>query len=42
MLKYHGLNVVHKEDEDDFGLPRALTIETLQNEQYLYVFSSQR
>ncbi|KAJ7581095.1 hypothetical protein C8J56DRAFT_256925 [Mycena floridula] len=35
MLRYHGLNVVHKEDEDDFGLPRSLTIETLENEQYL-------
>ncbi|KAJ7286108.1 hypothetical protein C8J57DRAFT_1431688 [Mycena rebaudengoi] len=31
----YGLNVIHKEAEEDFGLPRALTLETLQNEQYL-------
>ncbi|KAJ7709612.1 hypothetical protein B0H17DRAFT_915317 [Mycena rosella] len=31
----YGLNVIHKESEDDYGLPRTLTLETLQNEQYL-------
>ncbi len=37
MLKYHGFSVIHKEAEEDFGLPRTLTLETLQDEQYLYV-----
>jgi len=35
MLRYHGLDVIHKESEEDYGLPRSLTLETLQNEQYL-------
>ncbi|KAF8907756.1 hypothetical protein CPB85DRAFT_1551911 [Mucidula mucida] len=35
MLKYHGFSVIHKEAEEDFGLPRTLTLETLQDEQYL-------
>ncbi|KAE9392227.1 hypothetical protein BT96DRAFT_924850 [Gymnopus androsaceus JB14] len=35
MLKFHGLNVIHKEAEEDYGLPRTLTRETLENEQYL-------
>ena len=34
-LQYHGLDVIHKEAEEDYGLPRTLTLETLQNEQYL-------
>lgn len=38
MLKFHGFDVIHKESEEDYGLPRSLTLETLQNEQYLYVF----
>jgi len=37
MLKYHGLDIIHKESEEDYGLPRALTLDTLQDEQYLYV-----
>lgn len=37
MLRYHGLDVIHKEAEDDYGLPRILTLDTLQNEQYMYV-----
>lgn len=37
MLQYHGLDVIHKEAEDDYGLPRTLTLDTLQNEQYLFV-----
>ncbi|EDQ99398.1 uncharacterized protein LACBIDRAFT_316563 [Laccaria bicolor S238N-H82] len=35
MLRYHGMNVIHKDAEEDYGLPRSLTLETLQNEQYL-------
>ncbi|KIK64040.1 hypothetical protein GYMLUDRAFT_40270 [Collybiopsis luxurians FD-317 M1] len=35
MLKFHGLNVIQKEAEEDYGLPRTLTRETLENEQYL-------
>ncbi|KAJ7632836.1 hypothetical protein FB45DRAFT_744966 [Roridomyces roridus] len=31
----YGLNVIHKESEEDYGLPRELSLETLQNEQYL-------
>jgi len=37
LLKYHGLNVIHREAEEDYGLPRNLTKETLENEQYMYV-----
>ena len=37
MLRYHGLNIVHREAEEDYGLPRSLTLETLRNEQYLSV-----
>jgi hypothetical protein len=37
MLKYHGLDIIHKESEEDYGLPRSLTLETLQSEQYLCV-----
>lgn len=33
----HGLNVVHEESEEDFGLPKVLTEETLESLQYLYV-----
>lgn len=36
-FKYHGFNVIHKDAEDDFGLPRSLTVDTLENEQYLCV-----
>ncbi|OAX35889.1 hypothetical protein K503DRAFT_827545 [Rhizopogon vinicolor AM-OR11-026] len=35
MIRHHGLNVVHKESEDNYGLPRTLTVETLENLQYL-------
>ncbi|KAF8896796.1 hypothetical protein CPB84DRAFT_1682022 [Gymnopilus junonius] len=34
-LKFHGLNVIHKESEEDYGLPRTLSIDTLKDEQYL-------
>ncbi|KAJ7047102.1 hypothetical protein C8F04DRAFT_1308883, partial [Mycena alexandri] len=31
----YGLQVIKKDSEEDYGLPRTLTLETLQNEQYL-------
>ncbi|KAG6878664.1 hypothetical protein C0992_007732 [Termitomyces sp. T32_za158] len=36
MSLYHGLDIIHKESEEDYGLPRTLTLETLKNEQYLF------
>jgi len=35
MLQYHGLNVIHKDADEDYGLPRTLTLDTLKNEQYM-------
>ena len=35
MMRHHGLDVIHKDSEEDYGLPRLLTLETLQNEQYM-------
>lgn len=35
MMRYHGLEIIHKEAEEDYGLPRNLTLDTLENEQYL-------
>jgi hypothetical protein len=35
MLKYHGLDVIHRDAEEDYGLPRTLTMDVLRNEQYL-------
>jgi len=35
MLRHHGLNVVREESEDNYGLPRMVTVETLENLQYL-------
>lgn len=35
--RHHGLDVIHRDSEDDYGLPRLLTLETLQNEQYMCV-----
>ncbi|KAG0699492.1 hypothetical protein DFH29DRAFT_983489 [Suillus ampliporus] len=35
MVRHHGLNVVHEESEDNYGLPRTLTVDTLENLQYL-------
>ncbi|KAF8642481.1 hypothetical protein AX16_009482 [Volvariella volvacea WC 439] len=35
MLRYHGLDVIHKDSEEDYGLPRVLTMDILMNEQYL-------
>lgn len=36
MLHYHGLDVIHKHADEDYGLPRTLTLETLRDEQYLF------
>lgn len=33
--KAYGLNIIQHHAEDDFGLPRTLTKETLENEQYM-------
>lgn len=34
--QHRGLNVtMENDDESDFGLPKKLTLETLENEQYL-------
>lgn len=38
MVHTHGLNVIRQEADDDYGLPRTMTIDTLENEQYLCVF----
>ncbi|OBZ78595.1 Uncharacterized protein C57A7.05 [Grifola frondosa] len=35
MIFTHGLNVIRQEADDDYGLPRTMTIDTLENEQYL-------
>jgi hypothetical protein len=35
MSIYQGLDVIQKEAGEDYGLPRILNLETLQNEQYL-------
>ncbi|KAF8067019.1 hypothetical protein FPV67DRAFT_1769133 [Lyophyllum atratum] len=36
MEQAHGLDIIHKESEEDYGLPRTLTLDTLRNEQYMY------
>ena len=40
MLRFQGLGVIHKEFQDDCGLPRQLTLDTLKDEQYMYVSRS--
>ncbi|KAF9261178.1 hypothetical protein L218DRAFT_981064 [Marasmius fiardii PR-910] len=35
MLKYHGLNVVSRDDDHDYGISRTLTPEMLENKQYM-------
>ncbi|KAF9237247.1 hypothetical protein BU15DRAFT_88826 [Melanogaster broomeanus] len=35
MARRHGLNVIHEESDDDFGLPKVLTMEMLESLQYL-------
>ena len=39
MERRHGLNVVHEESEEDFGLPKVLTEDTLESLQYMCVLS---
>ncbi|KAA1476343.1 hypothetical protein DENSPDRAFT_932985 [Dentipellis sp. KUC8613] len=34
IMYHHGLNVVRQEADDDYGLPRTMTVDTLENEQY--------
>ncbi|THH28781.1 hypothetical protein EUX98_g5402 [Antrodiella citrinella] len=36
MKHTHGLNIIRQEADDDYGLPRTMTIATLANEQYMY------
>ena len=40
MERPHGLNIVHEESEEDFGLPKVMTEETLESLPYLYVTRS--
>ncbi|KAI0697464.1 hypothetical protein BC835DRAFT_1504792 [Cytidiella melzeri] len=35
MQNQHGLNVIRHEADDDYGLPRTMTLDTLANEQYM-------
>ncbi|KAH9974520.1 hypothetical protein BJV74DRAFT_782419 [Russula compacta] len=35
MLYHHGLNVMRNEDDDDYGLPRTMSMDVLENEQYM-------
>ncbi|KIK91214.1 hypothetical protein PAXRUDRAFT_150011 [Paxillus rubicundulus Ve08.2h10] len=35
MERQHGLSVIHEGSDDDFGLPKVLTMETLESLQYL-------
>ena len=35
VVHHHGLNVIRNEADDDYGLPRTMTIDTLENEQYM-------
>lgn len=39
MLRFQGLEAIHKESQDDYGLPQQLTLDTLKDEQYMYVSS---
>jgi hypothetical protein len=37
-LRYnHGLNVVQEEEDDEFELPKTITIDVLKDDQYMYV-----
>jgi hypothetical protein len=37
MLRFQGLEVIRKEYQDDYGLPQQMTLDTLKDEQYMYV-----
>jgi hypothetical protein len=39
ILYHHGLNVIRNEEDDDYGLPRTMSIDVLKNEQYMQVHS---
>ena len=40
IVHQNGFNVVQNEEESDYGLPKVLTIDTLENEQYLCVLQN--
>jgi Aromatic acid exporter family member 2 len=37
ILYHHGLNVIRHDDDDDYGLPRTMSMDILKNEQYMSV-----
>jgi hypothetical protein len=37
ILYHHGLNVMRHEDDADYGLPRTMSMDVLENEQYMSV-----
>jgi hypothetical protein len=37
ILYHHGLNVMRYEDDDDYGLPRTMSMDVLEDEQYMSV-----
>jgi hypothetical protein len=37
IIYHHGLNVMRHEDDDDYGLPRTLSMDVLEDEQYMSV-----
>jgi Aromatic acid exporter family member 2 len=37
---HHGLNVIRNEEDDDYGLPRTMSIDVLENEQYMQVHTT--
>lgn len=39
-LRNNSLDVINRDAEEDFGLPRLLTMDTLKDEQYQYASSS--
>jgi hypothetical protein len=36
ILYHHGLNVMRHEDDDDYGLPRTMSMDVLEDEQYMF------
>jgi|SRR6267142_539125 len=37
IIYHHGLNVMRHEDDDDYGLPRTMSMDVLEDEQYMSV-----
>jgi hypothetical protein len=35
IIYHHGLNVMRHEDDDDYGLPRTMSMDVLEDEQYM-------